>query len=173
MMTRKERQEYYAQLAQREADRKARQAAFKADPAGKAAAMERGKEQDARVAQKHQENGTRPLGPVRRLDSKVPAKYPNSAVGNLIRAGVDKANPRDVYGHNARERAQLPTKPVTPGKYEAASQKRQKSARGLTTFGPEFRVKGGNRKKVKKVREVSRPGFVQEVPDRLKKYLSA
>lgn len=165
MMTRKERQEYYAQLAQREAERKARQAAFKADPAGKAAAMERGKEQDARVSQKHQEDGTRPLGPAKAHDRV-------SGTRSLIVAGVDQANADDVYGHNARERAQLPTKALTPNKY-AGQQKRRKSARGLTTFGPEFRVKGGNRKKVKKAREVTRPGFVTEVPEHLKRYLSA
>jgi hypothetical protein len=166
MMTRKERQEYSAQLAQREAERKARQAAFKADPAGKAPAMVKGKEQDARVAQKHRENGTTALGPLKSHDRR-------SGTRSLILAGMDKASADDVYGHNARERAQLPTRPLTPSKYGSKLRSKQPT-HGLTTFGPDFRVKGGNRKKKRKQAEPKfRKGFVADVPEHLKKYLSA
>ncbi|MET7984597.1 hypothetical protein [Streptomyces sp. NPDC005281] len=145
-MTRKERQQLYAELRQREAERKARQVPFKADPSKKPAST-----------------GPKPQAPA--LDRR-------SGTRNLVIAGVDKAHPDDVYGRSARERSQLPNRPLTPGKYD--QQKRRKSASGLTTFGPEFRVKGGNRKKKqKKAEPVARKGFVTEVPDRLKAYLAA
>jgi hypothetical protein len=82
-----------------------------------------------------------------------------------------KANAGDVHGHNDRERAALPNKQLTPNTY-GFQPKRRTSALGLTTSGPAFRVKGGNRKKKKKAPQVQ-AGFVTEVPAHLKKYLSA
>jgi hypothetical protein len=82
-----------------------------------------------------------------------------------------KANAGDVHGHNERQRAELPNKPLTPNTY-GFQPKRRTSSLGMTTFGPAFRVKGGNRKKKKKAPQVQ-AGFVTEVPERLKKYASA
>jgi len=92
------------------------------------------------------------------------------AVRNLVRAGADKASAGDVFGHNERERKQLPNSSLTPNKYGPKPKQRKKTGLGLTMAGPAFA-------KVRKTSKKSEPkrldGYVYEIPDRLKKYASA
>ncbi|MFF8629720.1 hypothetical protein [Streptomyces werraensis] len=142
-------------------------ATFSASRLEKVKALPKGRERDQAYAEKQAASGIEPIRPNMPFDRQ-------GAVRSLVRQGIDKAAPEDVYGRTEAERAELPTLPVTPNTRFSNYQKRQKSALGLTTFGPGFKVKGGNRKKRKKVAEPkARKGFVTELPEHLKKYASA
>ncbi|QJS09127.1 hypothetical protein HKX69_06010 [Streptomyces argyrophyllae] len=152
-MTRKERQAHYAEQRQRQAEREAARARFKADPKGITAEMRRrALEADHQHAMRQKVAGLRPLGAPKRLG-------PVSGLANLMVAGVDQANAGDVFGHNERERAELPNKPLTPGAY--------------STPKKESAPKKKKRKGAPKMRQVHGNHFVTELPDRLKKYASA
>jgi hypothetical protein len=120
-LTRKERQQRYAEMSKREAERKAAQARFKPSPVPlelRRKALER----DHAAAMRHKLNGTSQWSP-KRLG-------PASGLANLIIAGADQAPAAEVHGRNEHERSQLPNRPLTPGRYEATQ--RPKPARKKT-----------------------------------------
>lgn len=99
--------------AERKAERAQHVARFKAEP-----------------SQKPASTGPKPQAPV--LQGR-------DAIRSLVRQGIDKAPAEEVYGRTQEERAELPTKPVTPNTLFRSYDKRKKSALGLTTFGPKFK----------------------------------
>ncbi|MFD4608244.1 hypothetical protein ACFWOT_09020 [Streptomyces sp. NPDC058440] len=159
-MTRKERQAHYAEQRKRLEERKAAQARFKPSAIPQEV-KDRAAERDAYVAERHSQNGTTPLGAPKRLG-------PISGLANLILEGADQANAGDVFGHNERERAELPAsnlRPQTPGR----PQEKQVADLKQVTKG----IRRKPRKKGEpKIRKVHGSHFVAEVPERLKKYMS-
>ncbi|MFI0553461.1 hypothetical protein [Streptomyces scabiei] len=152
VLTRKEREERSKALRQRQEERKKEQARFKSNPKGLTDEMRRrALEADHKEAMRHKLQGTRPIGAPKRLG-------PISGLANLMVAGADQANAGDVFGHNERERAELPNKPMTPGAYSKPEKVR----------APKKKRKGAP-----KMRQVHGSHFVTELPDRLKKYASA
>lgn len=128
---------------------------FKADPSKKPAST-----------------GPRPYPP-RTLDAKAPAKYPNSAIRNLIRVGADQANAGDVFGHNERERSQLPNRPITSNTTFRSQEKAPRKKPGFAAIGSVGVTGAHVHRKPKKAKgPKARKGYVYEVPERLKKYAS-
>ncbi|MEV5883062.1 hypothetical protein AB0L74_10145 [Streptomyces sp. NPDC052020] len=161
----KEHEAYLATLKRQ--DQAEHRATFRADPEAKTKALPEGREQDRLYAERQAERGIEPIRPNAPFDRQ-------GAVRSLVRQGIDKAPVDEVYGRTERERAALPNKEETPNTLFRSHVKRKKSALGLTAFGPSFRVKGGNRKKRKKVAEPkARKGFVTELPEHLKQYAQA
>jgi hypothetical protein len=120
-LTRKERQQRYAEMSKREAERKAAQARFKPSPVP-LELRRKARERDHAAAMRHKLNGTSQWSP-KRLG-------PASGLANLIIAGADQAPAAEVHGRNEHERSQLPNRPLTPGRYEATQ--RPKPARKKT-----------------------------------------
>jgi hypothetical protein len=114
-LTRKERQQRYAEMNKREAERKAAQARFKPSPVP-LEVRRKAREKEHAAAMRRKLDGTTPWRP-RQLG-------PVSGLANLIAAGADQANADEVHGRNERERSQLPNRPLTPGRYEAPQRPR-------------------------------------------------
>lgn len=99
--------------------------------------------------------------------------HPREAVRNLVRQGVDQANAGDVFGHNERERAELPNRALTPNRTFRPQEKAPRRKPGFAAIGA-LGVQGAHvRKKAKKSVPKKRKGYVYDLPDRLKKYASA
>ncbi|MFF3416784.1 hypothetical protein ACFYW9_19105 [Streptomyces sp. NPDC002698] len=162
-MTRKQRQAHYAEQREIQAEREAKRARFKSNPKGITDEMRRrALEADHKSAMRQKVSGLRPLGAPKRLG-------PVSGLANLMVAGVDQADAGDVFGHNERQRAQLPVsnlRPQTPGTRQV---KAPVDVKRVMSGKP----KRKKREEEPKGRRVHGNHFVAEVPDRLKKYVSA
>jgi len=126
-LTRKEREEVYAEWRKREAERKEKQARFKPDPA---------KAEAAKEAFQEERKGKEELPYAGKLGRIY---HPREQVRKLMIQGLDQASADDVHGRNERERAKLPNKPLTPNTLFRDSRKRKRPTHGLTTFGPKFK----------------------------------
>jgi hypothetical protein len=86
-----------------------------------------------------------------------------------------KANPGDVHGHNERQRAELPNKPLTPNttfKSQAKAPRKKPGFVALGSIRPDVEAKHVRRAPKKPKAPRARKGYVYDLPEHLKKYAS-